>query len=223
MTVVAARELEDPVAPRRAAREPDRAHRGFGARADHPHLLDRRERVDDLVRELDLALGRRAEGRARRRPCCWTASTVSRSAWPKISGPNDMTQSTYRLPSASSTYAPFAASARRAARRARRRASRAPASSRRPGIRRSASSAELGLRLQSQVGELLGPVGDDEVGARPPDRGQRLESRPAARRASRAPPPPSPSRTRRRRCTPRPAGRSARARRGSRRGSGAPA
>ena len=25
---------------------------------------------------------------------CWTASIVSRSAWPKISGPNDITQST---------------------------------------------------------------------------------------------------------------------------------
>ncbi len=35
-----------------------------------------------------------------------TASTVSGSAWPKMSGPQDMTQSRKRLPSAVSTYAP---------------------------------------------------------------------------------------------------------------------
>jgi hypothetical protein len=34
---------------------------------DEPHLLDRRHRVDDLVRELDLGLGRRTEGRAAQR------------------------------------------------------------------------------------------------------------------------------------------------------------
>src|SRR5262245_49367587 len=61
--VVAAGELQDPVALRRSARKPDRAHPGLGAGADEPHLLDRRERVDDLGRELDLAFGRRAEGR----------------------------------------------------------------------------------------------------------------------------------------------------------------
>ncbi len=63
MPVVAAGELQDPVAPRGAARETDRAHRRLGAGAHEPHLLDRRERVHDLGGELHLALGRRAEGR----------------------------------------------------------------------------------------------------------------------------------------------------------------
>ena len=67
VAVVAARELEDAVATSRAAREPDRAHRRLRAGRDQPHLLDRRHRVDDLLGELDLALGRRPEGRAVRR------------------------------------------------------------------------------------------------------------------------------------------------------------
>ena len=61
--MVAAGELEHAVAPGEAAREPDRAHRGLGAGGDEAHHLDRRHRVDDLLRELDLGLGRGAEGR----------------------------------------------------------------------------------------------------------------------------------------------------------------
>ena len=64
--MVAARELEDAVAPREAAREPDRAHRGLGAGGDEAHHLDRRHRVDDLLRELHLGFGRGAEGRPAR-------------------------------------------------------------------------------------------------------------------------------------------------------------
>ena len=49
---------------RRVARAPaGRAHRRLGAGRDEPHLLDRRHGVDDLLGELDLALGRRAERR----------------------------------------------------------------------------------------------------------------------------------------------------------------
>src|SRR5919202_5830022 len=64
MAVVAAGELEDAVAAREAAREPDRAHRRFRARGDEADELDRRERIGELLRELDLPLGRRAERRA---------------------------------------------------------------------------------------------------------------------------------------------------------------
>ena len=63
VTVVAARELEDAVAPGEPAREPKCAHRRLGARGDEPHLLDRRHGVDDLLGQLDLPLRRRAEGR----------------------------------------------------------------------------------------------------------------------------------------------------------------
>ena len=63
VAVVAAGELEHAVAAREGAREPERRHRRLGARGDEPHLLDRRHGVDDLGRELDLALGRRAEAR----------------------------------------------------------------------------------------------------------------------------------------------------------------
>ena len=65
VAVVAAGELDDAVALREAAREPDRAHRGFGARRDEPDLLDRRHRVGDLLRELDLRFRRGAEASCR--------------------------------------------------------------------------------------------------------------------------------------------------------------
>ena len=93
VAVVAAGELEDAVALREAAREPQRAHRRLGARRDEPHLLDRRHRVGDLRGELDLRLGRRAEASCRRSAASRTASTVSGSACPKSSGPHDSTQS----------------------------------------------------------------------------------------------------------------------------------
>src|SRR5581483_4240082 len=67
MAVVAAGELEDPVALREAAREAERAHRRLRPRRDEPHLLDRRHRVRDLGRELHLRLGGRAEARAAER------------------------------------------------------------------------------------------------------------------------------------------------------------
>ena len=63
MAVVAAGELEDPVAARRGAGEPDRAHRRLGPGGHEPDELDGRHRVDDLLRQLDLRLRRGAEGR----------------------------------------------------------------------------------------------------------------------------------------------------------------
>jgi len=46
------------------AREPQRRHRGLRPRRDEAHLLDRRHGVGDLLRELHLSLGGRAEARA---------------------------------------------------------------------------------------------------------------------------------------------------------------
>ena len=63
MTVVAACELEDAVARSERARQARRAHRRLGAGGDEPDLLDRRDRVDDLPRKVDLGFGRRAEAR----------------------------------------------------------------------------------------------------------------------------------------------------------------
>ena len=91
VAVVAARELEDPVA-REGAREAERAHRRLGPGRDEPHLLDRRHGVDDLGGQLDLGLGRGAEARPAS-AASRTASTVSGSACPKRSGPHDITQS----------------------------------------------------------------------------------------------------------------------------------
>jgi hypothetical protein len=61
--VVAAGELEDAVAAREPARQPDRAHRRLGARRDEPHLLDRRNGVHELLGKLYLPIGRGPERR----------------------------------------------------------------------------------------------------------------------------------------------------------------
>ncbi len=66
VAVVAAGELDHAVAARRRAREPHRAHRRLGAGGDEAHHLHRRHRVDDLGGQLDLGLGRGAEGGAAR-------------------------------------------------------------------------------------------------------------------------------------------------------------
>ena len=63
MAVIAPANLRDAVPARRAPGEPDRAHRRLGARRDEPDHLDRRNRVDDLLRQEHLALGGRAEAR----------------------------------------------------------------------------------------------------------------------------------------------------------------
>ena len=63
MAVVAAGELEDPVAVREAARQPTAAHRRLRAGRDEPHFLDGGHRLCDLLGQLDLALRRDAERR----------------------------------------------------------------------------------------------------------------------------------------------------------------
>ena len=173
MTVVAARELEDPVALRRAAGEPDRAHRRLGARADHSHLLDRRERVDDLGRELDLSFGRRAEGRALvgglldgldRLPVGMAEDQRAEGHHPIDVLPAVGGRHVRALPAAHEERLVEPDGLHRA--HGRVDAARDQAL----GLPR-----QLRLRLQSQARELLGPVADDEVGAGPLDRRQRLD------------------------------------------------
>jgi hypothetical protein len=64
VTVVAAFELDDELAARRAACEPERAHHGLGAGRDEAHLLDAGIELDDLLGQLDLRPAGRAIGRA---------------------------------------------------------------------------------------------------------------------------------------------------------------
>ena len=64
MPVIAARELQDPVAAGEGPRNPDRAHRRLGAGGDEPDTLDRRHCVHDLLGEENLPLSGRAEGGA---------------------------------------------------------------------------------------------------------------------------------------------------------------
>ncbi len=61
--VVGAGELQDLLAPRCRARQADRAHRRLGARRRHPDHLHRRHASHDLLGEIDLRGGRRAERR----------------------------------------------------------------------------------------------------------------------------------------------------------------
>ena len=64
MAVITAFELDDGVAAGRAAGEANRAHARFGAGTHQADHLDRRHQAHDLLGQLDLALGRRAEGKA---------------------------------------------------------------------------------------------------------------------------------------------------------------
>ncbi len=92
VAVVTAGELQDAVASGEPASKPDGAHRGLRPGGDQPHELDGGNRVHDLLGELDFSLRRGAERRAFA-AAAWTAATTSGSAWPKTSGPQDMTQS----------------------------------------------------------------------------------------------------------------------------------
>ena len=63
VAVVAAGEFHDPIATCKTTSHADRAHRGFGPRADHPHLFNRGDRLDDHLGEFRLGFGRRTEAR----------------------------------------------------------------------------------------------------------------------------------------------------------------
>ncbi len=64
MAVVAALELHNGVATRKAARQADRAHGRFGARTHEAHQFQGRHELDHAARELRLEFSRRAEGKA---------------------------------------------------------------------------------------------------------------------------------------------------------------
>jgi hypothetical protein len=64
VAVVATLELEHELAPGEAAREPHGAHRGLCARGDEAHALLVRNEALHGLRQQDLALAGRAEGRA---------------------------------------------------------------------------------------------------------------------------------------------------------------
>src|SRR2546423_10522195 len=136
-----------------------------------------------------------------------TASTVSGSAWPNTSGPHDMTQSRYLLPSTSSRYAPRArrtkkgsssptariartgeltppgiSSSARRNKSLRVRRTRVPNSlfispGEAKGLPQPSENAKHPSGSSEPGCELLGPVGDDEVCTGTLDRGQRLERR----------------------------------------------
>jgi hypothetical protein len=59
--VIAAGKLDDAIAARKPARQSDRAHRGFRARADHPHAFDGWNGVDHHLGQFGFRLGRSAE------------------------------------------------------------------------------------------------------------------------------------------------------------------
>ena len=64
VAVVGAGELDQRLAPRGGARQPDRAHRGLGARRGHAQHVDAGHPLGDQLGQLHLAGGRGAVGRA---------------------------------------------------------------------------------------------------------------------------------------------------------------
>src|SRR4051794_5852525 len=116
-----------------------------------------------------------------------TASTVSGSACPNTSGPHDCTQSRSRRPSSVSTYAPSPRAAKSGSSRPTDRIARTGELTP-PGITfcarcqravRTSGPIRKSRRVPGlePARELLRPVRDHDVGARPTDRRQRLDRR----------------------------------------------
>ena len=61
MTVVAAFELDQKIAPRIAACQPDGAHRRLGTGTDEPHHVHRWQKTAEQIGQFDFTFGRRAE------------------------------------------------------------------------------------------------------------------------------------------------------------------
>ena len=66
MTVIVALELDNLIAPGEAARHANRAHAGFRAGRDKPHLFYARNRRANRLRQPHFQLGRGAKRRAPR-------------------------------------------------------------------------------------------------------------------------------------------------------------
>ena len=222
MAVVAAGELEDPVAAReRRARA--------GPRSSPPRCRTRRAAPSRPTaprrRSPPRARPRASVGAPKRRPALQRPPRPPRASrgrrGRRSAAPSDM----HPVDVAAARRRPR--SSRRSPRRTKSGSSSPTARIARtgeltpPGMSRSRAARRARTRCrQSHCGELLRPVREDEVGAGALDRGQRLERGLPLVEVARARRRPSPSRTRRRRCTRRPGSRSARARRGSRRGTG---
>ena len=176
--MVAAGELEHAVAPREAARQPDRAHRRLGPRRDEPHHLDGRNRVDDLLGQLDLGLRRGAERRSALRSLFDRGERlgvgVAEDERPPAHHPVDVA-------------VPVDVLDRRAAAAAHEdrlvETDRPHRAHRRVDAARDhppRAAGQVRLLPQSHLatpttGEVLRPVREDEVGAGALDRGERLE------------------------------------------------
>ena len=185
--MIAARELDDPIAASEAAGKADRAHRRLGARARRaaPSRRTARRRRSPRRARPPARSARRTS--SRRRPPPARRATISGSAWPKISGPHDMhpvdVAIARRRPRSYGALATADEERRVEADRPHRAHGRVHAA--RDERPRFAESSELrGSRRSEPFGRLPGPVRDDHVRARALDRSQTSRARPAARRAS---------------------------------------
>ena len=94
VTVVGAGELDDDLAAGYRTGEADGAHRRLGAGAGHPQHLHRRDPFGHLFRQLHLGLGGGAEAGPAVAAASTDGPTTPGWAWPRISGPQEPTQST---------------------------------------------------------------------------------------------------------------------------------
>ena len=179
MAVVGAGELHDEVLAGDRAREPDRAHRGLGARRGHAHHLDGRHARGDLGREVDLGRRRRAVARP---AGCGALRPPSRSPGGRGRGSAAPTSRRSRRSGAVDVDQLGALAALDEDRVARRsRASRGPASSTPPGSRvflRGRRARPSGVRARL-AGRRRGLAEPDGAAAARPARGS---ARPVARR-----------------------------------------
>ena len=108
MAVIAALELDDPIAAGRGPRDAHRAHRRFGARADEADALDRRHQRADAFAELDFERARRAEAGAVARGGRQRLHQAARRVAVDAAAPTTSRSRCSVLPSTSSMRAPAA-------------------------------------------------------------------------------------------------------------------
>ena len=208
MAVVAAGELHDEVPAGRSTGEPERAHRGLRAGRREAELRHRRDGVPDRLAEVDLA-----------RRGCPQREAVERRRPDRLDDGGVGVPEDGRAPRADAVDVPAPVGVTNAGPGACREHERRPAHrAERPdgavhpaGEQVDGAADELGLdgtagrerRPSSGVPvpepgrQVRGRIRDHEVGARPDDRGDRLEMRPLRGRSSRAGQRPRSGRTRR--------------------------